>query len=439
MEVSLLDVLNAREARVRQQQLLLTEHRAPLLCFTMNIAGPVKTTPLIERGFRAGLEELDSRLPKEKILFRAAKVLPTGCEGYYAVSMPAPELKALCTRIEENHPLGRLFDMDVIDTDGRKLERQTQRGCIVCGAPGRGCAASRAHSPEQLQAVTEQLLTRYFRNRDQEQVAFLAIQSLLDEVRTTPKPGLVDCRNNGSHKDMDLSLFESSAHALRPYFEECVRIGQETAHLKPEETFLLLREAGLKAETAMLRTTGGVNTHKGTIYTLGILCGSVGRLWSAEHPIAGREELLKECGNIARSSVQADFAGATGKTTGEQLYLKYGIRGIRGEVAEGLPSVRNIGLPYFQQALAEGFSKNDAGVYTLLRLIANVTDTNLRHRGGEVGARWAAKAARELLSASPYPAIRQLEMLDDGFIARNLSPGGCADLLAVTYFLYSLS
>lgn len=439
MEVSLQDILSAREARVRRQQALLAEYRAPLLCFTMNIAGPVKTTPLIERGFYEGLELLDSRLPKEKLLFRESRVLPTGCEGYYVISMPAGELKQLCAHMEEKHPLGRLFDMDVIDTDGAKLERKTERGCMVCGAAGRVCAARRAHCVEQLQAVTSQMLMQYFRNRDQEQVASLAVQSLIDEVHTTPKPGLVDRRNNGSHKDMDVCLFEISARALQSYFKACVQIGQETAHLLPEETFPLLRAAGLEAEKTMFSATGGVNTHKGAIYTLGILCGSVGRLWSAEKPIAGNNDILAECARVAHTSVQKDLTSAKGKTAGEQLYLQQGIRGIRGEVAEGLPSVRNIGLPYFQQALAEGFSENDAGVYTLLHLIANVTDTNLYKRGGKAGAQWAAKAASELLSTAQYPAIRQIEGLDDGFIARDLSPGGCADLLAATYFLQKLA
>lgn len=439
MEVSLQDILSAREARVRQQQALLAEYRAPLLCFTMNIAGPVKTSPLIERGFRAGLETLDSRLPQEQILFREIRTFPTGCEAYYVISTPAMALKSLCADIEEKHPLGRLFDMDVIDTDGTKLERKKQRGCIVCGAAGRACAASRAHAVEQLQAVTSQMLSRYFRDRDQEQVAFLAVQSLIDEVHTTPKPGLVDRRNNGSHTDMDVRLFEISAQALRPYFKACVQIGQETAHLPPEETFPLLRNAGLKAEETMLGATGGVNTHKGAIYTLGILCGSVGRLWTTQMPIADSRDILTECANIVRNSVPADLASANGKTAGEQLYLQYGIQGIRGEIAQGLPSVRNIGLPRFAQFLADGLSENDAGAYTLLHLIANVADTNLYKRGAEAGARWAAKAASELVSTGQYPAIRQIEALDDAFIARNLSPGGCADLLAATYFLQKLA
>ena len=439
MEVTLYDILNARETRVLRQQSLLTEHRVPLLCFTMNIAGPVKTTPLIERGFRAGLEILDSRLPQDKICFREIRILPTGCEANYAISISASELKLLCSKIEDTHPLGRLFDMDVIDIDGAKLQRKTQRSCIVCGAPGRGCAASRAHSVEELQVITSQLLTQYFRNRDQEIIASCAINSLIDEVHTTPKPGLVDRRNNGSHNDMDLRLFEISARSLQSYFKMCVQIGQETACLTPEETFSSLRQAGLEAEKTMYQATGGVNTHKGAIYTMGILCGSIGRLWRADAPIADIDRILAECGKVAQASVKADFAAADGSTAGQRLYLKYGLGGIRAEVAAGLPSVKGIALPCYQTALDNGLSKNDAGVLALLHLITHVDDTNLHHRGGSEGAHWAARTVETFLHDHPNPTLEQLEALDDAFIARNLSPGGCADLLAVTYFLQSLN
>ena len=440
MEVGLHDILNARETRVQQQQQLLAEHRVPLICFTMNIAGPVKNTPLIQRGFYAGLEQLDSRPFQQQLRFRQVQILPTGCEAIFAIDLPAWELKQICTDIEESHPLGRLFDMDVIDTDGTKLERKIQRGCIICGAPGRFCAASRAHSAQQLQTVTTDLLTQHFYRRDPEWIGSLAAQSLLDEVSTTPKPGLVDRRNNGSHKDMDIPLFEASAKALQPYFCRCVEIGQETAILPPEETFPPLRAAGIKAEEVMFQATKGVNTHKGAIYVLGLLCGSIGRLWSAEKPVAAVDAILSESGNIVCNAVREDLASATGKTAGERLYLQYGIRGIRGEAADGFPSVRNIGLPYFRQALKEGLSPNDTGVFALLHLIAEAEDTNLYHRGGQEGALWAASAAKALLNDyAPYPSREQIAELDDAFIERNLSPGGCADLLAATCFLHSLT
>lgn len=437
-EVTLAEILQSREDRVRKQQELLQEYSCPLICFTMNIAGPIKNTPLIQRGFRAGLTELDRTLPKERIRKKMIDSADTGDTAIFAVEMDAVELKKICTEIEERSPLGRLFDMDVLDKNGFKLERKNLRGCIVCGAPGRNCAAGRIHPVTELQNITGSILREHFAKADREYIASLAVQSLIDEVNTTPKPGLVDQRNNGSHNDMTVRHFMASANALRSYFIECVKIGQETVKEKAEDVFPKLRRAGLDAERAMYQATDDINTHKGAIYTMGILCGSLGRLWSAEKPIADIPAVLAECISITQPWIEVDFAATDRFTAGLLLYRKYGLGGIRLEVATGLPSVAHIGLPVYRKALTDGLTANDAGAVTLLHLIAQVQDTNLYHRGGKDGARWASSSANMLLQSHSYPTIAQIEALDDAFIARNLSPGGCADLLAVTYFLHAL-
>lgn len=435
MEVTLFQMLRSREDRAARQRQLREDYKTPLICFTMNIPGPVKTSPLIRRAFRWGQRQLEQQLPE--ILHREATEGVTGCEAYYAVDADPLTLKGLCTAIEDAAPLGRLFDMDVLDANGEKLDRSLVRGksrdCIVCGAPGRGCASRRLHALAELTAAVEAIMTAHFLSADSERIATLAVESLLEEVRTTPKPGLVDQRNNGSHRDMDVSTFTASAEALRPYFRDCFRIGQAAAAEPAEETFRRLRQAGLQAEKEMYRATGGVNTHKGAIFTLGLLCGSLGRLWRPEGPFVELPALLNQCAKLAKYAVKTDFQGlCRAKTAGERLYLETGRTGIRGEAAAGLPSVTKIALPVFRQGLAAGLSRNDAGALALLHLIAQVEDTNLYHRGGEAGAAWAKEAARSLL---PCPTRQQLEALDDAFIAKNLSPGGCADLLAVTCFL----
>ena len=438
-EVTLSQVLQAREDRVRLQKQFLQTFHCPIICFTMNIAGPVKNSPLIQRGFREGLGALEKLLPKEAIRSYQKDISVTGCQAMYAVDMDANALKEICTSIEDATPLGRLFDMDVLDVSGDKLQRKSPRNCIVCGAAGRGCAAGRLHSVAQLQTVTTNILREHFSAMDAENIASLAVQSLIDEVHTTPKPGLVDCRNNGSHTDMDIGHFIASANALKPYFKECFQIGQDAALRSPQETFPPLRQAGLSAEKAMYLATGGVNTHKGAIYTLGLLCGGMGRLWSPESPIADNGAIAAECASIVSASVNSDFAATDNSTAGLRLYREYGIKGVRGEAAAGFPSALCIGLPAYKNALSKGLSQNDAGVITLLHLIAEVRDTNLYHRGGCAGAVWAAESAQALLDAAPYPSIQQVEALDNAFIRQNLSPGGCADLLAVTYFLHSLN
>lgn len=437
-EVTLTEILAAREKRAAWQQAMLQKYRLPIVCFTMNIAGPVKITPLIQRGFQAGLDALDRQIPMGSISERLIDTAPTGNTAIYVVNMDAALLKQICTSIEESTPLGRLFDMDVLTPDGKKLERPGLRGCIVCGAPGRGCAAGRLHSVRELQHVTNGILTKHFKLADREHLTSIAVQSLIDEVNTTPKPGLVDRRNNGSHKDMTIAHFIASAQALGPYFRECVKIGQDTAAQEPQATFLYLRQAGLEAEKTMYSATDGVNTHKGVIYTLGILCGCLGRLWTPEQPVGDYDTLLSECRKMVADFVKSDLSKGDQSTHGLQLYHQYGIGGIRAEVAAGLPSVTEISLPVYRKYIADGLTPNDAGVLTLLHLITHVEDTNLHHRGGIDGAKWATEKAKILLNSSCSPTQAQIEALDDAFITRNLSPGGCADLLAATYFLHTL-
>ena len=141
-EVTLSEVLAAREQRAEEQWKLLKQYERPVLSFTINIPGPVKDSALIRRGFEEGLRLLDSALKDAEIPVLSCTEIReiTGCEWLGALDAAAAELKSICVGIEEKHPLGRLFDLDVIDVDGRKLERSVERRCFVCGAAGRSCA-----------------------------------------------------------------------------------------------------------------------------------------------------------------------------------------------------------------------------------------------------------------------------------------------------------
>ena len=428
MNTLLHEILAARETRATKQKQLLAEFKLPLVCFTMNIAGPVKDSPMIRRAFDEGVSLLSKQL--SGIVHREIFYAATGCEGYFSVASDASAIKAICTAIEESCPLGRLFDMDVLDIDGTKLERKVERSCLICGKAGRFCAASRAHDVSLLQQTTERIISSHFAILDANRIADAAVQSLLDEVHITPKPGLVDENNCGRHTDMDIPLFEKSAHALRPYFLRCVQIGQ----LSPDHCFPTLRQAGIDAEKRMFAVTNGINTHKGAIFTLGLLCGAAGALGNSTLSPQG---ILHKAQILAEPYVMVDFSHITApKTAGERLYQTYGLTGIRGEAAKGFPCVANIGLPVYQQQLARGKSQNDAAAITLLHLLTQVEDTNLYHRGSAEGAAFAQNAAAALL---PEPTMAEISELDEKFIEKNLSPGGCADLLAATLFLHKLS
>lgn len=449
MGVTPQQILQAREYRAGLQQEFIHTYGLPLVCFTMNIAGPEKDSPLIRRAFHFGCQMLLAAFHEHHVEVAAqqTRLKHTGCEAYYAVRANAHMIKKLCTGIEDSSPLGRLFDMDVLDETGTQLHREEvgghTRGCIVCGASGRGCASRRLHTVEQLQAVTIEILCHHFQQEDQHQISTLALRSLLDEVCVTPKPGLVDRVNSGSHKDMDIFTFTASASALSPYLSRCVALGQQTKELSPDETFARLRRTGIQAEQDMFQATGGINTHKGAIFTMGTVCGAIGRLWNAEQPCRNLTAILDMCAQMTQRAIDADFRTMTMNrngnlklTTGQRLYLQQGIKGIRGEIAAGLPSVSRIGIPVLRRALAAGKHYNDAAAITLLYLIAHVSDTNMIARGGLEEARQAMRNVQALLADNPLPDWETISRLDQTFIEKNLSPGGCADLLAVTLFLH---
>ena len=160
--VELMEMLEARDRRARRQRELLERYRLPLVSFTMNIAGPVKNSPSIRRGFRLGRELLLGQLAREKAAVVATREVDedTGCEGLYVVEMDPRSLKAITCQIEDGTPLGRLLDLDFLSPGGEKLDRPEPRRCLICGGPARECARSRAHPVPELQRETRRQIGR---------------------------------------------------------------------------------------------------------------------------------------------------------------------------------------------------------------------------------------------------------------------------------------
>lgn len=442
-EVSLLDMLDARERRVHHQQELLEQYHKPLICFTMNIAGPIKDSPLIRRGFARGQQLLRQQLFRAKLspLHTDARCEATGCEAFYVLDADPMAIKKFTTDIEDATPLGRLFDMDVLRPDGTKVDREelslSGRRCLICGGPAKVCSSRRIHTVAELQAKTTEILTDTMDTWDAATAAQQAVRALLYEVTTTPKPGLVDRRNSGSHTDMDSFTFMSSAAALYPYFEACAKAGRETMDRPAPETFAALRPLGCEAEGEMLDATNGVNTHKGAVFSIGITCAALGRLNRAEW--CDPAHVLQEVAAMTMGLTKQDLADVTTEnavTVGQKLYVQYGITGVRGQVEAGLPVVLNYGLPVLENGLKLGYDINRAGCAALLEILVHSTDTNMIARSSrERQLAWVARV-KELLAQTPYPDEDALVELDDQFIAENLSPGGSADLLALTYLLH---
>ena len=437
MEASLQEILEAREKRARRREALLAQYGKTVICFTMNIAGPVKYSPLIAKGFSLGCEALLAQLEGFAPVHEERLPRITGCEAFFVVDGDAEAVKALTVQLEEASPLGRLFDMDVTDANGRTLSRGADRPCLICRQSARVCGRSRAHSVQALQEKTEAILRAAVREDCARRIAAKASEALLLEVCTTPKPGLVDRENSGSHSDMDIFTFMSSTAALQPYFSDCVKAGFDLAD--PGECFARLRFLGKQALPVMLRATGGVNTHKGAIFTLGLLCAAAG--WLQENEGVTAEALLGRVAVLCRGLCARDFAGITTEnavTAGQRLYAEFGITGIRGQAEQGYPAILHTGLPVLEEGLAMGYSLERAGCAALLAMLTAAADTNLIARSDRATAQKTTREVALLLVRDRYPDADRLRALDALFTEANLSPGGSADLLAATYFIHLL-
>ena len=289
---------------------------------------------------------------------------------------------------------------------------------------------------------------RVFETQD---IGELAYQALLEEVYTTPKPGLVDLATNGAHTDMDVHTFEKSAQALRPWFERMAFAG-EIFPGTPRELFQKIRTYGILAELEMYRATCGVNTHKGLIFTMGIFCAAAGRLKKERKKIGIRELVQMEqlmTSEILQEEIQrlaSDAKSISGKqknqTNGIRNLQKYGTAGIRGEALLGYPSVIKIALPILRQGKKEHKDWNLVKLQVLMTLLSQVQDSNILSRVGPEVLNQVQEEAKTFLNAGgayQEGAVQILCQMDDSFIQRNISAGGCADILATAIFLDSLT
>jgi len=274
------------------------------------------------------------------------------------------------------------------------------------------------------------------------QIAETAVSSLLKEVFTTPKPGLVDVLSSGAHKDMSLLTFLKSAAALSPFFYNTARTAAAWQGSLPE-LFTEIRKLGIQGENQMFAATGGVNTHKGLIFSEGILTASAAYTWKHRGTIIP-DTVFSTASKMTYSAIENDFSSinkAQPATHGEKLFVQYGCKGIRGEAQCGFPAVRYIALPALTRFMKAGIDENLARVQTLFILMSKVNDTNILYRCGPQTLHYVKETASHALSlggAFTRTGLEYIFSLDSIFISKNISAGGCADLLAVAIMMYDL-
>ena len=440
--VSIEEMLEARERRANKQQMLLAQIKNPLVCFTLNIPGEYKQFPLATRCFYEGTKTISLLLSEERLAITHSEEYnhKTGSEAFFSVDGNAGKIKELLLPLEENHQLGRLFDIDVIGTDGKSLKRidfgREGRKCFICDNPVWMCARNRTHSSGELVNWVVSSLKAFFDGQMADRVAQEAVNALISEVCISPKPGLVDRFDNGSHNDMDIFTFIDSGCALFSYFRDifllCTKYcGSESGIIKA------IRYRGIIAEKTMLAKTKGVNTHKGAIFSLGLICASIGHLYGEDEAIT-MQSVLKRCSAISQNTLINLNSRKQNNSHGEKVFHEYGLSGIRGEAATGFKSVTDFALPALNKLMSSGYTVEQAGIVALLHLLAHVEDTNIVARSDVDKLRAIQRDVRVALEKENYQYLHEYAIaLNSHFIASGVSPGGCADLLAVTLFINS--
>lgn len=272
-----------------------------------------------------------------------------------------------------------------------------------------------------------------------ERTAERAVRSLLREAEAAPKPGLVDRLGSGSHADMDIHLFRRSAAALGPYFQKMVLARSASE----------LRALGIEAETAMLEATGGINTHKGAVWTIGLLCAAAGSLFGAasyDGAAPDAPALCAEAADIAAAIVALDrpaAGAAAGKTPthGQKARADHGLRSARDEALAGFPSIRARALPLARSLGSRFMTDDERVIMVLLAVMAEADDTCLVARGGIRALLEARSWATSVLAAGGLDSAagaRLYTRMRQRFLESRLSPGGSADLCAATLFLIDL-
>jgi triphosphoribosyl-dephospho-CoA synthase len=421
--------LGARDERQQDLLRVLTDASAAgaasVLFLGTNVPGPEKQRPGLARLAHQALADLAEALPLEVVLSRTDLLGPFHL-AHSAASSEA--VKRAAVALEARGPAARLLDLDVYRPDGTQVDRALlglpQRACLLCSEPARECIRVQRHNLAELQARVEALLqasTLMPEGISIERLAATLHQGALRELAVTPKPGLVDRRDNGSHPDLSFALMSASAQLLPAYYGDLLQRFQAQGSL---EAYV---EAGRAAEMRMFQAIQA-NGHKGYIFLSGLVllaaCQCQGRMTDLRPAIA----------DLAARFFA--FLPAL-DSHGSRLRDQFGLGGIRAEAERGLPAVFDHGWPAYRAALQEGCPPERAALHLLAALMQSVEDSTAVQRCGLAGlARLRAdgQALQAILSQGRDPEDF-LAALNEDYRQANLTMGGVADCMALTFAL----
>lgn len=250
-------------------------------------------------------------------------------------------------------------------------------------------------------------------------LALLAVKALRKELNLAPKPGLVDPHDNGSHSDMDYALMSQSIDSLREFFTAIAVYAFESESVSYET----LSSLGIEAEKRMMAATGGVNTHRGAIFSMGLAVASAARMLSGKSSNSLRDEI---------AFLASLFPTPADDSHGQTVKRKYGKTGALDNAVSGYATLFDSWLPYYRQTEK---TESDS-LRLLMKIISELDDSNAIYRAGVEKAEEARGKAARLAKDGCDPI--SLKKLNEEFKRDNISHGGAADMLALTFFIDSI-
>ncbi|MCF7932915.1 MAG: citrate lyase holo-[acyl-carrier protein] synthase [Acholeplasmataceae bacterium] len=411
-------LLDAREDLDRIIKEMVLSSGQSVICITANTPGPDKDTPealFLVRRF--------SNVSKHVFDPISTRVGESALGPYVLMhtSMNAIEAKHQAIMIEENHPLGRLIDLDLYDKDFHVITRSSLglegRKCLLCQREATLCRRLKTHTTRALQDHIRSRTSVYL-SHDLTELMDLAMSL---ELNLEHKFGLVSKDSPGAHQDMDYDLMVRAKATLLPYFEKVVLIGERT--VDHQARFQEARILGLDAEAALAKATRNVNCYKGLVFASFLFLSALGHVFARGASVLDVFWIIKEMTKGITGELNS-----TAMTDGIRAFQKDMLKGARGEAEAGYPSVKNILL-----SIPKTMSYDQQSLRTLLiDLIVSAEDTVLYKRCGSYDTYMAIKDRLKSLDVHDRDAVIALS---DEMTKASMSPGGAADLLIVTIFM----
>lgn len=436
-----------RDRRVLYQEHLLKENKdKTLVTIRINYPGIEKSNYITDNIVNTIYNEILTYYGKF-IVFEDKYKNKEGIVAHFLFDLDFVNVKKEMINVEEEHILGRCLDIDVYTLKNDKVIGISRsdlfkkpRRCFICDLDAKICSRAQTHTIDEIKNYFE-VVYKNFKDSQKKtdslayEVSQMALKAMISEVSTFPSFGLVSPISSGAHKDMDYYTFLNSAVAITPFLKKMFEVGY--SYYSPEYIFDAIRDIGKECEDKMFEATNNINTHKGMIFLMGISMAAIGKALYENKEFYQIQDIIKSM----VKNILDDFKELHKKeklTHGERLYLEYGFTGIRGQVQDGLSVLfDNIIDNYINSDLKE----NDLYTQILIELMARVEDSTVVYRHDISTLRKVQSDAKDLLNIGGIFTSQGKQKcydLEEIYINKNISPGGCADLLAISILLINV-